>query len=48
MSDLDQSLGPFADGFAVQIGDAIFGDDIADQAARSHDARAGTEHGHDA
>ena len=48
MGDLDQRLRPLANGFAVQIGNAIFSHHIADQPARRHHARTRVQRGHDA
>src|SRR6266536_926098 len=48
MRDLDQSLGAFANGFAVQVGYAEFGHHVTHQATRGHHAGARTQHGHDA
>src|SRR5207237_3593853 len=44
MSDVDQRLGALANGFAMQVSDPIFGNYVADQAARGHHARSGLEH----
>ena len=40
MSDIDEVEDPFADGFAVEIGDAVFGNDVMDVAAGGDDACA--------
>src|SRR5208282_5060953 len=48
MRDFNQGLGALADRLAVQVGDAVFGDDVANEAARCDDASAGGKRGHDA
>ena len=40
MSDIDEVEDPFADGFAVEICDAVFGNDVMDVAAGGNDACA--------
>ena len=40
MSDIDEVEDPFADGFAVEVSDAVFGDDVMDVAAGGDDACA--------
>ena len=46
--DRDQRERPLLDALAVQVGDAVLGDDVVHVAARRDDARAGREAGHDA
>ena len=48
MGDADEGLGTLADGFAIEVGDAVFGDDVADVVAGGDDAGALFEHGDDA
>src|SRR5579862_4000050 len=46
MRDLNQRLGPLANGLAVQVSDSIFGHNIADESSRSDHSCAGIERWH--
>src|SRR5271165_607395 len=48
MSNLNESLGPLADGLAVQVSDAIFGDHVVHIAAGGEHARAMRQARHNA
>src|SRR3954451_3644411 len=45
MRNIDERLGAFANRFAVQVGDSVFGNDIANAAARVYDPGSRIEHG---
>src|SRR5215210_4451472 len=47
MSDIDQLPGALPDGFAIQVGNAMFRHNITDMVAARHDARPKLEHGCD-
>ena len=48
MSNLDERLGALADGLAVQLSDAVFGDHVVHIAAGSEDPRAMRQARHNA
>src|SRR5579859_3855724 len=48
IGDADERFGAFPQGFAVEIRDAVLGDDVMNISARGDDAGAGFEHGNDA
>src|SRR5208283_2889141 len=48
MSNLDERLGPLADGAPVQVGDAVFGDHVVHIAAGGEHARAMRQARHNA
>src|SRR5215471_13706394 len=47
VSDPDERLGAFADGFSMQVRDPMFGNDVADQPAGSDYSRARRKHWRD-
>src|SRR5215207_4125491 len=48
VGNVDQLPGTLADGFAIQVSHAIFGDNVADVVTTGHHARAKLEHASDA